>query len=308
MLLTQISPSSNWEPLPLDASGQHMIWLWFRPAQMPNGLMIVIPFAVFAQPQLASVLSVRSLVTATGMEIAHVHCWAVNGATFDAEAGRSPMLDQLLPPPPPNDQLQLTIWMNVEAAPVLSMPMPMATTQAAQGFMSPGATHSSPGHEQLFFAIESSWNNIRQLENKVGSIRKQLDQTVSRLNSLNRDLTPEERRACDNKDTKDWLEARRWLRDSLATLGRIIKEIDLGTTSGAGQKFRFESIYEQHIAPRIPFPGLEQAVIEFDGHAKVLQNVAAAAQAALTRAGNDAEQRANAVLMRLTRSRSSKRK
>lgn len=157
----------------------------------------------------------------------------------------------------------------------------------------------SPLQEQCMAAIDASWNGIRQLESKVGSLRNQLDQALARLNSLNRDLTPEERRASDNKDTKDWLDARRWLRDGVATLSRFVKEIDMGVTSGAGQRHYFEDIYRQFIVPRIPFAGMEQTVIEFESHAKSLQNVVAAAQAGLTRSGKDAEQRANGVLTRI---------
>jgi hypothetical protein len=122
-------------------------------------------------------------------------------------------------------------------------------------------------------------------------------------------LTPEERRASDNKDTKDWQDARRWLRDSMATLSRYVKEIDMGTTSGAGQKHRFEDIYRQFVVPRIPFAGMEQTALEFEAHAKLLQNMVASIQTGLTRAGRDAEQRANGVLSRISsKSRSTRRK
>lgn len=311
MLLIQRAPSLNWEPIPLDQSGHYLAWAWFRPATLPNGLMIVLPGAVFVEPRIAATLTIRQLVAATGLAVTQIQYWSVNGVNFDAAGGTSPMLDQLFPPPPPEGQLQLSVWMEMpQQAGWYEAPMPMAVSAgpvANQTVMQVVA--ASPHDEQLFAAIDSCWNAIRQLESKVGTVRKQLDQAMSRLNSLNRDLTPEERRGADNKDAKDWQDARRWLRDSLATLSRFVKEIDMGTTSGAGQRHHFEDIHRQYVAPRIPFAGLEQTVQEFEAHAKILQNVVASAQAGLTRAGRDAEQRANGVLMRIaSKSRSARRK
>jgi hypothetical protein len=222
---------------------------------------------------------------------------------FDAAAGTSPMLDQALPAPGPQGHVQLVVWMQCDETlqPIIQAPIAAMPTRSHAGAV-------SVAEERSLAAIESCWTSIRQLETKVGNVRKQLDQAMSRLNSLNRDLTPEERRSADNKDTKDWLDARRWLRDSMATISRLTKEIDMGTTSGAGQRHRLEDIFTQFVAPRIPFGGLEQAVLDFDTHAKILQNVVASAQAGLTRAGRDAEQRANGVLSRIAaKSRSPRR-
>lgn len=312
MQLIQRAPSLNWEPIPLDPSGHYFAWAWFRPATIPSGLMIAIPGAVFAESRIAARLSVRQLVVAVGLDASQIQCWSVNGVSFDAAGGNSPLLDHLLPAPPPEGQVLLYTWMEIPQ-PAVWQEIPVAATGLPMPVVNQSSPHavgqSSPKDEQLFAAIDSCWNGIRQLETKVGTVRKQLDQAMSRLNSLNRELTPEERRACDNKDTKDWLDARRWLRDSLATLSRFIKEIDMGTTSGAGQRHHFEDIHRQFVAPRVPFAGLEQTVLEFESHAKILQNVVASAQAGLTRAGRDAEQRANGVLMRIGgKSRSTRRK
>lgn len=302
MLLAERNPSPNWEPIAFAPQGQCAVWVWFRPATLPTGLMISIPFAAFAEPSTAGLLTIRQLVTAMGLEASQVLGWSVNGYQFEGAAGTSPMLDQVLPAPAPDGQTQVAVWMEMSQPGMWAQaaPVPQAMPTASAG---------SPLDARYFDAIDSCWNGIRQQESKVGSIRKQLDQLAVRLNSLNRDLTPEERRASDNKDTKDWLDARRWLRDSLATLTRSIKEIDMGTTSGAGQRHRFEDIHRQFVAPRIPFTGLEHAVIEFESYSKTLQNVISSAQAAITRASRDGEQRANGVLTRIgMKSRSTRRK
>jgi len=74
----------------------------------------------------------------------------------------------------------------------------------------------------------------------------------------------------------------------------------VGTTSGAGQRHKFEEIYRKYAVPRRPFAGLAQSVNEFESYKKTVQNVLASAQANIARAGRDAEQRANAVLTRIS--------
>jgi hypothetical protein len=300
MLLAQRTPSVNWEPVPLDHKGEQFAWVWFRPAATPYGLMFAIPPAAFTQPELAVRLTVRQLVYATGLAGEQILCWTLNGMTFDAVGGSSPLLDQVLPGPAADSNLSFTVWM--QPLPQQWSGMGSVATEFP-GQVWPPATGSgttSGVDGQLLDAIDSCWSGILQMEAKLGTIRKQLDQSISRLNSLNRDLTSDERRTCDSKDQQEWMDARRWLRDSLSTLSRSVKEIDVGTTSGAGQRHRFDEMYRQHVVPRIPFSGLEQAVHQIEGHRKILQSVAASAQANLSKAGRDAEQRANSVLMRIS--------
>jgi hypothetical protein len=157
----------------------------------------------------------------------------------------------------------------------------------------------SDADSRLLDAIDSCWSSILQLETRVSSIRKELSSSLARLNSLNRDLSSDERRTCDSKDLQDWNDARRWLRDSISVLSRSVKEIDVGTTSGAGKRNRFEEIYQKHVVPRIPFADLMQAVNEFESYRKIIQSVLASAQASISKASRDAEQRANSVLNRV---------
>jgi hypothetical protein len=296
MLLSQRPPSANWEPLPLDPMAQNVVWVWFRPAVVPYGLMFVIPPTIFADPSIALRLTVRQLVAATGLLEERILGWGLNGLSFDADRGKSPLLDQMLPMPT-GGNLELSIWIEpvhqfIDVAIPAGFPVPHQASLAPIG----GANDADV---RLLDAIESCWNNIAQMEVRIASIRKELASNISRLNSLNRDLNSDERRTCDSKDISAWADARRWLRDSISTLSRSVKEIDVGTTSGAGQRHKFEEIYRKQVVPRIPFAGLAQTVNEFDAHHKRVQTVLASAQANISRAGRDAEQRANAVLTRI---------
>jgi len=312
MLLTERNPSVNWEPIPLDATGRKIVWVWFRPAANPQGLIIVVPEQLLVDSAIAPGLSVRQLVMASGIDASQILCWTLNGMSFDAAGGQSPLLDQMLPPSTAGGNLEIAVWMGVPQMPAWpGMPQAAAGLQAGPS-VSPGYAGgggASDVETQFLAAIDSSWNGVMALEARVGSLRKELGSAVSRLNSLNRDLNSDERRTCDSKDVQDWSDARRWLRDSLSVLARCIKEIDVGITSNAGQRLRFEEMHRKYAVPRIPFPGLQQAVNEFESYRKSLQNVVASAQATILKAGRDAEQRANSVLQRVNaKMRASRRK
>jgi hypothetical protein len=261
--------------------------------------MFIIPPGIFADPAVMPRITVRQLIAATGMTEERILYWSVNGISYDAAGGLSPLLDQFIPASA-GTNTELTVWIE-------PVPQPFEMTSAAIGFPMPSlgqnsvtAGSGSESDRRMLDAIESTWNNIVQMEVRIATIRKELASNIARLNSLNRDLNSDERRTCDSKDIQAWADARRWLRDSLATLSRSVKEIDVGTTSGAGQRHKFEEIYQKNVVPRTPFPGLAQSVNEFEAHHKRVQTVLASAQANIARAGRDAEQRANAVLARIS--------
>jgi hypothetical protein len=298
MQLAQRNPSVNWEPVPLDPSGQFSFWVWFRPVSMPTGLMLLVPATLFANAELIARLSVRQLVAAVGLDPVQIICWTIGGMNFGGLGGTSPLLDQILPAPQNGGNLDVSIWMSPVMVPVMS---PVATGYPTLpiGQPAPGSFGVSNEDSQLLDALDDCWNGVMNLEVRINSIRKELASGIARLNSVNRDLSSDERRFCDSSDLQDWSEARRWLRDSVLVLTKSMKEIDMGTTSGAGRRTEFNDIYRNHVVPRIPFPGLMQVVHEYDTYRKVLQNLVASAQANISRAGRDAENRANSVLQRI---------
>src|SRR5690606_18464790 len=118
--------------------------------------------------------------------------------------------------------------------------LPMATP--------PTAGHPAAGDysdERALQAFEADWHALLTLETQLAAARKQLGALQGQLQSLNRDLSPDERLAADNQDNKDWQDARRWLRDALASVSRWIRDHDIGMVSAAGNRNHFEQIYEQ---------------------------------------------------------------
>jgi hypothetical protein len=310
MLIASRNPSTNWEPLPLEPSGQIAAWVWFRPGTIPTGLMFLVPAVVYTDPRMASRMTVRQLVAATGLDSGQICGWSVGGMSFDAAGGASPLLDQIVPSPANGGNLEVSVWM----AGMTQPGWPSAAAYSQQQFqptMTPAGPISSGVSAldaQLLEAIEIAWKDVLQLESRVATQRKELSSIVARLSSQNRDLTAHERLVCTSKDLQEWAEIRRALRDTMHVMARSIKEIDLGTTSGAGKRHRFNEIYQTYAVPRISFPGLIQAVNEFDTYRKILQSVISAAQAALARGSRDADMRASSFLQRVHAKAMSRRK
>ncbi|HUQ72499.1 MAG TPA: hypothetical protein VM165_23425 [Planctomycetaceae bacterium] len=283
-------PSSAWEAVPLAAERPLPVWGWFKPPHAPNTVAVHVPDEIWQAPESAALLTIRRLALATGVE--QLLGWTLYGQHFQLDDRTAAFLDAPLPRPPAGADSQIILWTPLVVAPVAQ---PMSPTMGGASGLAPG---EDPG--PLFDLIAYYWSSILQLESDLRRTRMQLEQGISRLLSLNRDLNTEEALAADSLDKKDWQEARRWLKDCAAPLSRSVKEIDVGIISGAGQRGRFEDLYRQHVIPRIPFPGLKQAAVDFEMHNKSVKNVLQAAQTALSKGSSDGERRANAVLQRLS--------
>ena len=285
---SQRPPSAGWELVPLDAQQPLALWGWFQPAAAPNSVILQTPPALWQQPGLMACLTIRRLAAAAGIE--SLAGWTVSGQFIAVEERSLPLLDATLPPPATADS-QLVLWSAISPAPLLAMPQPQL---AGTGDLLPG---ESP--EPLLDLIDFYWMSVLYLEADIERARMQLDGSMSRLSSLDRDLNFEEAQAADNLDKKDWVDARRFLRSAAHSLSRSIKEIHTGTLSSAGQRNRFEAIHQQYVKARLPFPGMKQAAVEFEMHYKTARNVLQAAQSVLAKGTQDAERRANSVLQRI---------
>jgi len=138
-----------------------------------------------------------------------------------------------------------------------------------------------------------------QLEIQLGAAAKQLNAIVQRINSLNRDLSSEERRFSDNQDQREWNDTRRWLRDGMHRVSRVLKDHHVGMTSTAGKRNEYEEIYKNHIVTRTPFEGLIQAERDFEAYRKALQTLLNNMGSAQGAAVQDGERRAQQVLARI---------
>ena len=289
------APSVGWEPVPLGADGARAVWGWFKPPHAPNSVAMQVPPEIWQVADFAPPITIRLLAVAAGVPV--LWGWTIGGQFYPLDERTAPLMDVPLVPPPAGVDPSILLWSGGAGAMPMMASLPEHSAFSVQTVASDLLPGEDPG--PLFETIASLWLAIQQIEVDVRRVRGQLEQATGRLSSLNRDLKPEEQLAADTVDKKDWMDARRWLRDSAAVLSKSIKQIDTGIISGAGQRHRFADIIQQHVEPRIPFPGLKQSVIDFEMHHRSTKNVLMAAQAALSKGSSDGERRANTVLQRI---------
>jgi hypothetical protein len=192
-----------------------------KPSSVPQGLIITIPEETFRDYPHPEQLTMRKLLQAAGVEPSCVSTWCLYGVAYDAMSGTTPFLDSAVPQPGAGVDPNIVVCVN---GPVVDT-VQHATAPAEDG---------SPA--DVFERIDADWKASLEMVKDLTVLRRKLVDMSNRLKTLNRDLNPDERRFSSNQDKKDWVAARRWLRDAATVLSRYIREHDIGDTSSAGQK------------------------------------------------------------------------
>lgn len=274
MSFHQRAPSKSWETLPASPVLPLGLLVWWKPAEAPQAVLIKFPPRTSPGPG----LTVRTLLSTLGLDPRLVASWYVCGALHQCGQGTNPLLDVPLPAAAFGDDQAILVQLDQQQL------------------------HSQSVMDNALHAIDhiaADWNASLQLENQLELARKQLSDSLVRINILNRDLSSDERWFSDRQDQADWQEARRWLRDVAARLSKLLKECDIGMSSSAGRRNTFESIYHQVIAPRRPCEGLDSIQREFEMHRKTIQTLLLNMGGAQTTATQDGERRAQQVLQRI---------
>jgi hypothetical protein len=293
-------PSPGWEPVILPELPGAIIWAW---RQSPGSVVFQVDPRTYAG--FPGRISLRRLLAAVGIDARAVGRWMAYGAVFDSALGMNPLLDQPLVPAGPGVDPSIVVHLAGPVPvlqPMVMMPPVYAGPPTGTAGMPTagrgGLTHST-ANDAMYSAIEADWNAIRILEAQLVGLRKQLNSQLTKLTSLNRDLSPDERLASDNQDTRDWQDARRWLRDGAAVLSRVVKAFDIGVTSAAGNRNQFEDLIDRVVTPRRPMEGLATVQQQFESHRKTVQSLQNEMQSAMNGPGRDGEMKANAVLSRI---------
>jgi len=274
MSFHQRTPSNSWETLPASPVLPLGLLVWWKPAEAPQSVLIRIP----PRTPPAHGLTIRNLLAAVGLDPRLVASWYLCGVLHHCGQGANPLLD---------------------------VPLPAAAFGEDQAILvqiDQHQLHSQSVMDNALLAIDhiaADWNASLQLENQLELARKQLSDSLVRINTLNRDLSSDERWFSDRQDISDWQEARRWLRDVSARLSKLLKECDIGMSSSAGRRNTFESIYHNVIAPRRPCEGLDSIQREFEMHRKTIQTLLMNMGGAQTTATQEGERRAQSVLQRI---------
>ncbi len=297
-------PSVAWEPVVIPDVPSCPVWVWFKPYAAPQDAVYQIPDDAFRA--FGALITPRRLLAAVGIDAAQAYSWTVQGVTCEGQGGANPLLDQPLPFPGPAG---IAFHMLVPVAgpvPILPMsavppatPLPVAQVQVAQAPVGPVSPAASGGSLNTLEAIDADWRSIIQIERQLDAVRRQLGGIQGTLQSLNRDLGSDERLYADNLDKKAWQDTRRWLREALAQVSKYIRAHDIGVTSSAGSRRRFEQVYREFVEPRRPFPGMDAEQLAFEQHRKTTQNLLVQMQSTYASAARDGVQRAQLVLNRI---------
>ncbi len=330
------APSQTWEQVDC---APYFFWVWFKPTHVPIGLVIRIPDEAYQKYPIVAQWTLRRLMIAAGVDPASVGSWQLYGAGYAGMNGTNPYLDAPIPAPPPGADPSIVVVVHAVSpgaqapmAPPFAPPMgvapvpqpfapPMlpggafpsaplgAPAQVPQGVPMPpaiaqraaggGAVPVDANLVEMFEFMSVDWLAANEIEKDLGRLRKQFIDLVGRLKNLNRDLTSDERRHADNQDNKDWMDARRGLRDGSLRLWRCIKELDMGDMSFAGRKQWLAQTYEQYVVPRIPFEGMQQAQREFEQQRKLVATMQSNMNSAYNIASTDGERRAQQILTRI---------
>ncbi len=285
----QRAASVNWEPVYLSPNPEpsKMIWVWFKPQGIQNQITISIPPETFQNYSSTQQLNLLILLNAIRIEISQIAMISLFGTPVETSCQDHPVFHQSVMQPASGVDSYIHLMLAGESVPVA------ANTQATSG------VDNDEREKNLRRAIDMDWNAVRGIETQLKVLRKQLDQMATRLNSLNRDLSPEETLHADQLDIRDWQDARRWLRDMASRMSRYLKEHDIGMTSSAGNRHRLNQIHQHFIVPGLPLEGVEHLQHEFETYRKMAHNLMQNMSAAHASAKTDGEQRAQQVLRRI---------
>jgi hypothetical protein len=297
-------PSQQWEALNWASDPQHPAWVWFKPPALPQGLAVRIPEETWRTSSHLQQLTVRRLLQTAGVDPSCVGMWQFGGMSFPGMNGANPLLDQPLPAPAPGGIPEITVVVNV---PMMLPPMnyfpPMAHVPMASAPMHAAPTTAAGpmtgNHAEIFERLDIEWTAVLDLEKDLERLRKLLVDLSARMKILNRDLNSDERLYSSREDKQDWQDARRFLRDGENRLRACVKEFDIGDPSSAGYRRGLEHIYQTFVVPRVPFPGIESAVGQFEAHRKMVTTLQGKMNNAYLGAVQNGERRAQQVLARI---------
>ena len=250
--------------------------------------MLNVPPEILATSSDAGPVTLHQLALAAGVDPALISSCVLYGYLYGPELVGSPAFQQPLSLAPQGADPTIVFSLAPVTA-AAAQPQPSVRQSNADGI-------SDGQVSEILLSMERDWKSAAKAEKQAAGLHRQLVDMQMRLSTLNRDPGPEERLASDRSDIDAWQEARRWLREAATRLSRFIREFDAGETVYAGKKQWFQQVYDQSVAPRQPFTGMEQTRGEFEVYRKTLQHLFQSMTSAYQSAKQDGELRAQQVL------------
>lgn len=294
---SQRAPSAQWEPLPILRLPGLSLWVWFRPPQLPSGVMVTIPPEIYSAYPAGLPVTLADIIQSAGIAVEQLHSVSLYGGEWQPGIAMGPFLGHPVPAMMPGARPEIMIAAHEPAAPAAGATGPaFAPPVTDDAFEFPADDGAAGDGRNKYERVEAAWRSAIQMERQMTGLRQKLSSVLTTMGKYDRELHPQERLAADREDRDAWHDARRWLRDLSAKCHREIKSFDIGMTSAAGKRTWMEETFENVIKPRVPSGDLENIRHEFEVYRKDMVNLQKSMQAALQAATQNGTQRAQRVL------------
>jgi len=256
MNFSERPPSQQWAALTY--KGAKFAEVWFKPEGEPLALTFRIPQGSFQIPGMGQLLTIENLLKAVGIAADEVESCRGESASQSGTNMPAPELRHPLSPPP-EDVSHLTFHVRLKP-----LPQPAAPTE--------GGVPEIPEATWQFF--ESRWKAILGLEANVDNLRMSMEGLRSELDaSARRALPPELKLNAVSADVVQWNKAKSRIHYALPKMREFIHRATWAT--GTPERKKLTELFETHIEPRIPFPQVEEVMVQLESLLKDRQTLSA---------------------------------
>lgn len=247
-------PSTQWAALMY--RGKSFAEVWFKPEGNPFALTFRIPLSSFDIPGMDQRLTFENLLKAVGIAVEEVESWRDEGESHSDMNGSSSELKHPLSPPT-QDVTYLTLHVSLKPPPQT---------------VAPNESGVPDIQEATWQFLEDRWNDILGLEASVDSSRISMEGLRSEMEAESRKMLPVDVKVdALSSDVVQWNKAKSRIRYAVPKLREAIHRSTWATATPERKKFA--ELFENHIKPRIPFPQLDEVLMQFEGLLKDRQTL-----------------------------------
>lgn len=256
MNFSERPPSEKWSALIY--RGETFAEVWFKPEDAPFALTFRIPQSSFQISGMGQRLTIENLLKAVGVAAEEVESWRYEDGTASGMDGADAELGQPLSPPA-QDVTELKLHVR------LKQPLP---TVAANEI---GESETT---EEKWQYLEGRWNAIRGLEVSMDTLRLSLEGLRSEMEAASRKaLGIEVKTNALSSDMVQWQRAKSRVHHAAPKVKEFIHRFTWAAATS--ERKHIEELFENHIRPRVAFPQIDQAMLQFDSMLKDRQVLSA---------------------------------
>jgi hypothetical protein len=248
-------PSKQWAALKY--RGEKFAEVWFKPEGEPFALTFRVPRSGFQLPGAGQWLAIENLLKAVGIATGEVESWHGEGASHSGTDVPDSDLKHPLPPPP-------------QGAPHLSLYVRLKPPQP----IPPTESGGPEIHEAKWQYLESRWNAILGLEASVDNLRVSMEGLRIELEASSRKALPVEAKLhALSADVVQWNKAKSRIHYALPKMREFTHRATWAT--GTPERKKLTELFEKYIQPRVPFPQIDEVIVQFESLLKDRQTLSA---------------------------------